>query len=43
MAKTPRTLQPVTRRMLSAAAVIAAAIIFGLTYSLSAPLIRPEP
>ena len=39
MAKTPRTLQPVTRRMFSTAAVIAAATIFGLTYSLSAPLI----
>jgi MFS family permease len=40
MAKTPRTLQTsTTRRMFSTAAVIAAATIFGLTYSLSAPLI----
>jgi MFS family permease len=40
MAKTPRSLQtPATRRMFSTAAVIAAATIFGLTYSLSAPLI----
>jgi MFS family permease len=39
MAKTPQPLQtPITRRM-STAAVIAAAGIFGLTYSLSAPLI----
>jgi hypothetical protein len=40
MAKTPRTLQtPATRRVFSTAAVIAAATIFRLTYSLSAPLI----
>ncbi len=40
MAKTPRTLQtPATPRVFSTAAVIAAATIFGLTYSLSAPLI----
>jgi hypothetical protein len=40
MAKTPRTLQtPARRRMFSTAAVIAAATIFGLTYSLSAELI----
>lgn len=40
MASTPQTARSLNaRRMLSTAAVIAAATIFGLTYSLSAPLI----
>lgn len=45
MAKTPRTLKPVTRRMFSTAAVIAAATIFGLTYRIASflrSLCNPE-